>query len=161
MTNLVSELRHEAMSKKFAMIKVTAEPQKDPPWVSYSMDANYPNQGGKQEGENLKFDNRAGEFEMQFSLVDNTKLNLAFYPSFEDAIWVVVGEGEPSGPGNGGGAILPGSVVKQKLIVTNANKVSETLTFTLRFTGDSSGKGFPPYLYDPKIINGGDGFIEQ
>ena len=45
--------------------------------------------------------------------------------------------------------------------MTNTNDVEQTLTFMLRFTGNSSGAEFPPYEYDPKIVNGGYGLVDN
>lgn len=142
---------------KTTKVKVTARPRATPPWADFSMSATYPEKGGKQDGDKLKFDERAGNFDIEFTLNDKTALELAFYPSFEEAMWVAVGDSEPDGPGNGNGAIAPVSVSDDVLVVTNNNSVAETLTFILRFTGiGTKSVGYPPYVYDPKIVNGGD-----
>ena len=155
MTQMVSELRHNTATAKKTKVTVTANPLSAAPWASFTMAADYVDKGGKQDGDKLKFDANAGPFDLSFELDDNTSLGLAFYPDFADAIWVAVGDACPTGPGNGAGAITPGSVSNKKLVVTNTNSVAETLSFELRFTGSAAGVGVPPYVYDPKIINGG------
>lgn len=155
MTDVVSEIDPEGLVKNSTIITVTADPLEFTPWVYFSMTATYPNGGGKKVGENLKFDKRKSNFEMRFVLVDSTNLDLAFYRTFEEAMWVVVGPTCPTGPGNGGNAITEVSVADKELVVTNANGIGEMLTFALRFTGNASSGGFPPYVYDPRIINGG------
>ena len=152
-----SDLRREVKGKK-ATIVVAAERLDTHPWVGFTMTAHYPEGGGKQEGkEKLKFDQKEGPFELTFELEDNTKgLKLAFLPSFEEAMWVAVGtQCPPGGPGDGGGAITPVRIDSKRLVVNNANSVAETLTFALRFTGLASPGSFPPYVFDPQIINGG------
>ena len=154
MNDVESELDAEVSAKKSVRITVTADPLDFTPWVYFWMEAEYPGGGGKKVGENLKFDKRKGGFEMTFSLVDNTGLSLAFYRDFADAIWVARGPKCPTQAGDGG-AITPVSVAEKELIVTNANDLPELLTFALRFRGNASDGAFPPYVYDPKIINGG------
>lgn len=156
MTKMVSDLEYDAVTAKKAKVKVTATSLGSAPWVCFTMDADYPEKGGKQAGDELEFDARAGPFDVSFELDDETDLDLAFYPDFTDAMWVVVGLACPTQPGNGNGAIIPISVADKKLVVTNQNAVGQTLTFMLRFTGNSSGADYPPYEYDPRIINGGD-----
>ena len=155
MTQMVSELRHETAGAKKTRVTVTATPLGGAPWVSFAMASDYVDKGGKQEGDKLKFDANAGPFDLSFDLDDSSGLQLAFYPDAADAMWVAVGSSCPSGPGNGNGAITPVSAGNQKLVVTNANQVAQTLTFALRFTGDAPGGGETTYAYDPKIINGG------
>lgn len=155
MTDVVSELDPEVALKKPTIITVTADPLDFTPWVYFSMEAVYPAGGGKKVGENLKFDKRKGGFELTFRLVDNTALGLAFYRTFAESIWVAKGPACPTQEGNGGGAITEVSVAEGELVVTNVNGVGEMLSFALRFTGNASSGGFPPYVYDPKIINGG------
>ena len=154
MTQMVSELRHEVTAKK-TKVTVTATPLGSAPWVSFAMTSDYVDKGGKQEGDKLKFDANAGDFELSFKLEDQTSLQLAFYPDFADAMWVAVGDSCPTAAGDGGGAISPGAVSNRKLVVGNANAVPQTLTFALRFTGNAPGGGETTYAYDPKIINGG------
>ena len=161
MTDMVQELDRDVVSAKKTKVTVTATPLDAAPWVSFTMDADYPNKGGKQDGDELKFDAGAGEFDLSFELDDQTALNLAFYPDFTDAIWVAVGSICPTQAGDGDGAITPGTVADKKLVVTNANALGETLTFALRFTGDASAGGYPPYVFDPQIINGGNGLAEE
>lgn len=156
MTEMVSELRHDMAANKATTVTVTARPLKVAPWVGFEMVADYKNKGGKQEGEKLKFDMDAGPFDLTFDLDDKSGLKLAFCDPVADAIWVAVGEDCPTTAGNGAGAIIPGSVGKAKLDVGNANHVPETLTFMLRFTGNAPSGGTTTYLYDPKIVNGGD-----
>ena len=155
MTQLVSELRHEGTTEKKTKVTVTASPLAVAPWASFAMTSDYVDKGGKQEGDKLKFDANAGAFDLSFELADNTSLGLAFYPDFADAMWVAVGEACPTAPGDGNGAITPGSVSNKKLAVTNANSVAQTLTFALRFTGNAPGGGQMTCPYDPKIVNGG------
>jgi len=155
MTQMVSELRHEAVTAKKTKVTVTASPLSVAPWVSFAMTSDYVDKGGKQEGDKLKFDANAGDFELSFKLEDQSGQQLAFYPDVDDAIWVAVGDVCPTMPGNGNGAISSGSVSNQKLVVNNANAVAQTLAFALRFTGTASAGGFPPYVYDPLIVNGG------
>ncbi len=155
MIEMASTLKHRADANKKTKVTVTATPLDAAPWVRFRMDANYPDNGGKQDGDKLKFDAKAGPFDLSFELDDATALNLAFYPSFGDAIWVAVGSACPVAAGNGGGAITPGTVAKSKLVVRNANTVAQTLTFALRFSGKASSGGYPPYVYDPQIVNGG------
>ena len=155
MTQLVSELRHDPVTAKKTKVTVTARPLGAPPWVGFAMASDYVDKGGKQEGDKLKFDAGAGAFDLSFELADDTSLGLAFYPDFADAMWVTAGSSCPSGPGDGGGAIVPGPLSSKKLSVTNANSVAQTLTFALRFTGAAPGGGETSYIYDPKIINGG------
>ena len=161
MTDMVQELDRDVVGAKKTKVTVTASPLDAAPWVSFTMDADYPNKGGKQDGDKLKFDAGAGEFDLSFELDDQTELNLAFYPDFTDAMWVAVGTTCPTAAGDGGGAIIPGTVSDTKLVVTNANSVAQTLTFALRFTGDASSGGYPPYVYDPEIVNGGGRLLED
>ena len=155
MNDMVQELDRDVVGAKKTKVTVTATPLDAAPWVSFTMDADYPNKGGKQDGNKLKFDAGAGEFDLSFDLDDQTALSLAFYPDFTDAIWVAVGTTCPTQAGDGNGAIIAGTVANTKLVVTNANAVAQTLTFALRFTGDASPGGYPPYVYDPEIVNGG------
>jgi hypothetical protein len=155
MTQLVSELRHETGTAKKTRVTVTATPLGAPPWVDFAMASDYVDKGGKQEGDKLKFDAGAGDFELSFRLVDQTSLQLAFYPDFADAMWVAAGDNCPTAPGNANGAISPGTASPSKLVVSNANSIAQTLTFALRFTGNAPGGGETSYIYDPKIINGG------
>ena len=155
MTQMVSELRHEVVAAKKTKVAVTASPLSAAPWVSFAMRADYVDKGGKQDGDKLKFDANAGEFELEFKLDDQSGLQLAFYPDFADAIWVAVGDNCPTAAGNGNGAISPGTASQRKLVVSNANAVAQTLTFALRFAGNAPGGGETSYAYDPKIINGG------
>lgn len=155
MTEMVSELRHDTVTAKKTKVTITASPLAVAPWVSFAMTSEFVDKGGKQDGDKLKFDANAGDFELSFKLVDQSGLQLAFYPDFADAIWVAVGDTCPTAAGNGNGAISAGSASSQKLVVSNANAVAQTLTFALRFTGAASAGGYPPYVYDPQIINGG------
>ena len=158
MTEMMSELRHDApTTNKKTKVTVTATPLASAPWVSFAMNADYPNKGGKQQGDELDFDAGAGPFDLRFDLDDQTNLDLAFYPDFADAMWVVEGFDCPTGPGNGNGAITPQSVTAKRLTVTNRNAVGQTLTFALRFTGAKTGPSAPPYVFDPRIVNGGGG----
>jgi hypothetical protein len=156
MTQMVSELRHDTTAAKKTKVAVTASPLTTAPWVSFAMSADYVDKGGKQEGaDKLKFDAHAGDFELEFKLNDESGLQLAFYPDFADAMWVAVGDNCPTAPGNGNGAISPGTASPSKLVVSNANSIAQTLTFALRFAGNAPGGGETSYIYDPKIINGG------
>ena len=155
MTQMMSELRHETAGAKKTRVTVTASPLPAAPWVGFAMTSNYVDKGGKQEGDKLKFDANAGPFDLSFDLDDSSGLQLAFYPTVADAIWVAVGDSCPTAAGNGNGAISAGSASNQKLVVTNANAAAQTLTFALRFTGNAPGGGEKTYVYDPKIINGG------
>lgn len=155
MTDMVADRDCDVGTDKKTKVTVTASPIAVAPWVSFAMKADYPDKGGKQDGEKLKFDARAGAFEISFELDDKTGLQLAFYPAFADTMWVAVGPDCPAEAGNGGGAITPVSVSAKKLVVNNANMVAQTLTFALRFSGTQSSGGHPPYVYDPQIINGG------
>ena len=161
MNEMVQELDREVVSAKKTKVTVTATPLDAAPWVSFAMAADYPNKGGKQDGDELKFDAGAGDFELSFELDDQTALNLAFYPDFTDARWVAGGSICPTQAGDGDGAITPGTIADAKLVVTNANAVGQTLTFALRFTGDASTGGYPPYVYDPEIVNGGGRVVED
>ena len=161
MTDMVQELDHDVVGAKKTKVTVTATPLDAAPWVSFTMDADYPNKGGKQDGDKLKFDVGAGPFELSFELDDQTSLNLAFYPSFVDAMWVAVGTSCPTQAGDGNGTIIAGTVTDTKLVVTNTNSLGQTLTFALRFTGNASSGGCPPYVYDPQIINGGGNVAED
>lgn len=160
MTDMVSELDRDTVTGKKTKVKVTATPLDAAPWVTFTMRADYLNQGGQQDGDELVFDPGAGPFNLTFDLADDTNLDLAFYPDFADAIWVAVGSDCPTRPGDGDGAITPVSVADKKLVVTNQNAVGQTLTFMLRFTGNASGTDYPPYVYDPGIVNGG-GRVEE
>lgn len=157
MSDTLGELERDTTTSKKAKVVVTATPLTATPWVDFSMKADFPDKGGSQDGEKLKFDRGAGAFELSFDLVDKTTLGLAFYRTVAEAMWVVVGQICPTTAGNGGGAIIPETVTDKKLIVTNANGTAQTLTFALRFTGASSDSSHPPYVYDPKIINDGGG----
>ena len=161
MTEMVQELDHDVVGAKKTTVTVTATPLGAAPWVTFTMDANYPNKGGKQDGNKLKFDAGAGPFDLSFELDDQTSLDLAFYPSFVDAMWVAVGTSCPTQAGDGNGAIIPVTVANTKLVVTNTNSFGQTLTFALRFTGTASSGGYPPYVYDPQIINGGGHVAED
>ena len=155
MTRMVSEVRDGAVVAKKTKVTVTASPLNVTPWVDFAMTADYENKGGKQKGDKLEFDANAGDFDLSFDLDDKSGLQLDFYPDVADAMWVAVGSTCPTGPGNGGGAIAPGSAATNTLVVTNANQVAETLSFELRFTGNAPGGGQTTYVYDPKIVNGG------
>ena len=155
MTQMVSELRHDTAGAKKTKVTVTARALPAAPWVGFDMTSDYVDKGGKQEGDKLKFDAKAGAFDLSFDLDDNSGRQLAFYPTVADAMWVAVGSSCPTAAGNGGGAIAPVSASNQKLVVTNANSLAQTLTFALRFTGSAVGGGETTYTYDPKIINGG------
>lgn len=161
MTDMVSELDCDVTTAKVTKVTVTASPLEAAPWVRFAMTADYIDKGGKQDGEKLKFYAHAGPFDLSFDLDDKTKLKLAFYPEFADAMWVAVGTTCPTERGDGGGAIIPVSVADQKLVVTNANFVEQTLTFALRFSGTASSGGYPPYVYDPQIINGGGASVQN
>jgi hypothetical protein len=161
MTEMVSELRYDTATAKKTKVTVTATPLAAAPWVGFAMAADYPDKGGKQDGDKLKFDAGAGEFDLSFELDDQTALNLAFYPSPADAIWVAVGTTCPTQAGNGDGAITAVSATNKKLVVTNANSVPQTLTFALRFSGIQSSGNYPPYVYDPEIVNGGGRVFED
>ena len=161
MTEMVQELDHDVVGAKKTKVTVTATPLGAAPWVSFAMNADYPNKGGKQDGDKLKFDAGAGPFELSFDLDDQTSLNLSFYPCFVDAMWVAVGTTCPTQAGDGNGAIIAGTVTNTKLVVTNTNSLGQTLTFALRFTGTASSGGYPPYVYDPQIINGGGQVAED
>ena len=160
MTEMVSELDRDTVTGKKTKVKVTATPLGAAPWVTFAMRADYLNQGGQQDGDELVFDPGAGPFTLTFDLADDTDLDLAFYPQFSDAIWVAVGSDCPTEPGDANGAITPVSVADKKLVVTNQNAVGQNLTFMLRFTGNASAGGHPPYVYDPGIVNGG-GRVEE
>lgn len=153
MSTAVSNIQRHETKPKSAKVKITARTGTVEP-VDFSMDAHFPDQGGKQDKDALKFDKHAGPFELTFTLDDKTSLGLGFYPDVTQAMWVAAGSSCPAGPGNGGGVISPVSVVSDTLTVMNANEVEETLTFALHFTGESNGK-CPPYSYDPQIKNGG------
>jgi hypothetical protein len=155
MTDMVSELDRDTATDKKTKVTVTARPLAGPPWVRFAMAADYPDKGGKQDGEKLKFDVGAGAFDLSFDLDDQSGLSLAFYPDVADAIWVAAGTTCPTQAGNGGGVITGVSVADKKLVVTNANTIKQTLTFALRFTGTTSAGNYPPYVYDPEIVNGG------
>ena len=157
MSQLQSELSHTSGSTKKTKVKVTATSLDAAPWVEFAMDADYPDAGGKQEGDKLKFDAGAGAFELTFDLHDETKLDLAFYPDASDAIWAVVGTDKPKQGGFANGAIAPVSVANKKLVVTNDNAIAQSLNFILRFTGKAMAGGSPPYVLDPIIQNGGGG----
>jgi hypothetical protein len=153
MTQLVSELRHDAPTAKKTKVTVTATRSSVTQGAEFTMAADYVDKGGKQDGDKLKFDADAGPFRLSFELDDDSGLGLAFFPGFADAMWVAVGEACPTMAGNGNGAITPESdPSNKKLVVINANSVAQTLTFMLRFSG-TGGSG--PYVYDPKIVNGG------
>jgi len=155
MTRMASGLGGGAVAAKKTKVTVTASPLSATPWVDFAMTADYEDKGGKQDGDKLEFDAKAGAFDLSFDLDDKSGLQLDFYPDVADAMWVAVGSTCPTGPGNGGGAIAPGSASNNKLVVTNANQVAETLSFELRFTGNAPGGGQTTYVYDPKIVNGG------
>jgi hypothetical protein len=157
MSQTLSELRHTTGSTKKTKVKVTASPLDAAPWVDFTMSSDYPDGGGKQDGDKLNFDAGAGAFELTFELRDDTKLGLAFYPDASDAIWAVVGTNKPQQGGFANGAIAPVSVADKKLVVTNDNSIAQTLNFILRFTGTAMAGGFPPYVLDPLIVNGGGG----
>jgi hypothetical protein len=154
MTDMVSELDRDTATDKKTKVTVTARPLAEAPWVRFAMAADYPDKGGKQDGEKLKFDVGAGAFDLSFDLDDQSGLNLAFYPDVADAIWVAVGTTCPTAAGNGNGVITGVSASDKKLVVTNANAIKQTLTFALRFTGTAKGD-YPPFVYDPEIVNGG------
>ena len=100
MTEMVSELDRDTVTGKKTKVKVTATPLGAAPWVTFAMRADYLNQGGQQDGDELVFDPGAGPFTLTFDLADDTDLDLAFYPQFADAIWVAVGSDCPTGPGD-------------------------------------------------------------
>lgn len=157
MSQLQSELSHTSGSIKTTKVKVTASPLSAAPWVDFTMNADFTDGGGEQVGDKLKFNQGAGGFELTFELHDHTKLNLAFYPNADDAIWAAVGTAKPTQPGFANGALAPVSVTDKKLVVTNNNAAAQSLNFILRFTGDASAGGYPPYVLDPIIVNGGGG----
>lgn len=157
MSQLQSELHHTSGSAKKTKIKVTASPLNAAPWVDFTMSSDFPDGGGKQDGSKLNFDAGAGAFELTFELHDETKLDLAFYPDPSDAIWAVVGTAKPNQGGFANGAIDPVSVADKKLVVMNDNSIAQTINFILRFTGTAMSGGFPPFVLDPLIVNGGGG----
>jgi hypothetical protein len=146
---------------KTAKIKITASPLDDAPWVDFDMNAKFPQGGGKQVNQKLHFNRGAGKFELEFRLKDDTNLGLAFYPTVAEAIYVAVGKVCPVlQPGDGGGVIIPGEVSNDCLTlnVININEdpgpIPLTLSFVLRFMGVQSDHQHPPYVFDPRIING-------
>ena len=48
MTQMVSELRHEAAGVKKTRVTVTANALPTPPWVSFAMTSDYVDKGGRQ-----------------------------------------------------------------------------------------------------------------
>jgi len=147
----------EQATKKATTVMVKACLLDSVPWVGFSMIADYKDKGGRQKGETLEFDVNAGPFDLSFELDDQSGLKLDFYPTFAESMWVAVGELCPLGPGNGEGAITDGKKDEKKnkkIIMTNGNSDSQTLTFMLRFSGNVKDAAHPPYEYDPKIING-------
>lgn len=157
MNQTVSELRHTAGTRKKAKVKVTASPLGAAPWVEFTMRADYPDAGGQQVGDDLKFDQDAGAFDISFDLQDDTDLGLAFYPDSAQAIWATVGTSKPTQAGFANGALVPDSVSDKKLVVINNNSAAQTLNFILRFDGKAMPGGLPPYVLDPLIVNGGGG----
>jgi hypothetical protein len=100
----------------------------------------------------------------EFHFKDDTKLNLSFYGTPKDAIWVVPAElGCPQGPGDAGQLDLndpPSSSSPKLLKVLDKNPDDALFTYALRFDGDpyKDSKGdHPPYVYDPDFKNGGGG----
>ena len=157
MNQTVSERRHSTGSHKKTKVKVTASPLGSAPWVEFTMRADFPDAGGQQVGDELKFDKGAGAFELTIALRDDTDLGLAFFADAGDSIWAAVGTGKPLQGGFANGTITPVSISDKKLVVTNDNSVAQTLNFILRFTGTAMPGGCPPYVLDPLIINGGGG----
>lgn len=157
MSQILNELQHTAGSAKKTKVKVTASPLNAAPWVDFTMSADFTDGGGRQDGDKLKFDPGVGPFELTFELRDDTRLGLAFYADAADAIWAAVGTAKPQQSGFASGAIAPVSVADKKLVVTNDNSIAQTLNFILRFTGTAMVGGFPPYVLDPLIVNGGGG----
>ena len=162
MSDTLQDLERDTdLNQKKTLVTVTATALPASPWVAFAMKADYPDKGGKQDGQSLKFDKLAGAFDVTFDLVDASGLNLAFYPEFADAIWVQAGTVcPPAQAGNGNGAIEAGKVSDKQLKMTNLNASPGTLTYMLRFTGDARDPLHPPYEYDPQIINGGKGPLD-
>jgi hypothetical protein len=157
MSQTQSDLSQTFRAAKKTKIKLTTRPLSAEPWVDFIMDAYYPNGGGQQVGDKLKFDEDEGAFRLEFDLVDDTGLGLAFYLDPAEAIWAAVGTDKPVHPGFADGAITPVSVSDKKLVVINDNWVAQSINFILRFTGKSMDSGTPPYILDPLIVNGGGG----
>lgn len=160
---MLDDQASSATGNRRTNITVTATASPVAPGVAFSMVADFPNGGGKQgkgaDKNNLEFDKGAGEFDLVFTLDDSSGKHLAFYPEFDKAFWAQVGTTcPPPGPMPSNGSLRDGKVTakNRKLTLLNLNEPG-TITFMLRFTGDSNGSNCPPYQYDPKIINGGDG----
>ena len=161
MMDVGSNVEPTEIAKKSAVVTVTATDGVAPDWITFSMAAKY-SAGGKQNKDELIFDYKAGEFEVRFTLVDNSTCALAFIPCFKETMWVQIGGNcPPAGPGDGGGVITPVSWSKNELVVINSNAFPETLTFMLRFDGKPKNEKNPPFDYDPKIVNGGNGLIRD
>lgn len=104
-------------------------------------------------------------YRLQFFLADSTspKRKLRFKANAAEAMYVAVGQGCPTGPGDGDGQIdFAGPVTPNLLTVVDRNAGDACiLGYTLRFDGDPGeqagqpGKACPPYEYDPEIKNGG------
>lgn len=125
---------------------------------------------GKGSGKNqpIEFPNKM-QANIHFSLKDETRLNLNFYP-FAEAhqpptlpedypIYVSTGATCPPPPGLSGGQITILSSAPNLLKVFNNNTTKCDLKYALRFTGDDNiaGSQSEPYVDDPEIKNGGGG----
>jgi hypothetical protein len=157
MSQLQSELSQTSRAAKKTKIKLTTRRLSAEPWVEFIMDAYYPNGGGQQVGDKLKFEMDEGAFRLEFDLIDDAGLGLAFYLDPAKAIWAAVGTAKPTQPGFAGGAITPVSVSDKKLVVINDNWIAQSINFILRFEGDWKSDTCPPYILDPIIVNGGGG----
>jgi hypothetical protein len=103
---------------------------------------------------------------IEYDLVDQTGLGLAFEQQADDCIWVADGSCPTAKPPNGSdkGQIKDKDRASdKKLKLKNVNDVTCKLHYALRFTGESwerpdRTKTFnPPYEYDPEYRNSGGG----
>ena len=105
---------------------------------------------------------------IEYDLIDQTGLGLAFENHVDDCIWVVDGPCPTANPGSGAdkGQIKDRTrATDKKLKLKNVNDQTCNLHYALRFKGASwshpEGTGTktfnPPYAYDPEYRNSGGG----
>ncbi|HEU0310455.1 MAG TPA: hypothetical protein VFR36_04470 [Sphingomicrobium sp.] len=97
-----------------------------------------------------------GDVPIHFHLHDRSQLNLSFLANPADAMWVDLNDC-PTGAGNGNQINFVHSSPNLLRVEDDNSDPPCTLHFALRFAGDPTPSGGPPYEYDPEIRNGGGG----
>ena len=143
---------------KTVTVGITAIERVDSPWFDYSMVANYHQKGGKQDHNTLVFDSGAGDFDIDFVLRD-VPPGLMFRPTFAEAFGIAPGTTCPAIGASAAGFSGRVSNDRTTLFLNNKNdKASAGLyQFALCFDGPNRDQTHPPFVWDPKILNGGGG----